>query len=201
MKKIHQIILLIGLVGCSKDSLENQLKINHWENIEGQRWVKTVESAPFVATTFCKVENSNEYLDLVLDLDLNEFSYRIECPSDTIHNYPNSIINKGIYYEEFKLNYENKTVIRNKNLSAILFYPEQGVSVTDYTDYIENISFDDTGDIQFTCEYNYETDEYGEVEGVGKMKCQNDDGLAQAVELFQEFVLSELGLKEDELIK
>ncbi len=163
MKRLQKVmglgVLAICLCSCADTSVEEVLTENGW-TAEDARWVKTEMAEPFINTTACQVEHVETPVAFTLDPTAYTFTYRVECPSETMHEYPESKLNQGTYYEEFVLNYEEKTLTRTKNLSSFLFYPEANTEYVSETDVIETVSVNETGEPIFICFYHYEDGRY-----------------------------------------
>ncbi len=182
--RIGLLVLLMGvsLTGCS--SLESKLTSKNWAETEENVWQLETEEAQYV-----------------LNLDEHTFSY---VDKDYAHyGHP-----EGIYedepYTEFIVNFEQKTVVRKKNRSLYTYHTlyEGELAFIISNTHAENEERAPEGysDLIFVCEYHYDTKEFGLLEDSDEqMRCERPRELEEAYTVFEEIVINELGVSEEEL--
>ena len=182
--RIGLLVLLMGvsLTGCS--SLESKLTSKNWAETEENVWQLESEEAQYV-------------------LDLNEHIFSYVDEKNVPIGHP-----EGIYedepYTEFTVNFEQKTVVRIKNRSLYSYYTVYRGELSGMLDptYAENEEPAPEGysDLIFVCEYHCDTKEFGLLEDSDEqMRCERPRELEEAYTVFEEIVINELGVSEEEL--
>ncbi len=178
------LVLLMGvsLAGCS--SLESKLTSKNWTETEENVWQLETEEAQYI-----------------LNLDEHTFSYVDE--NNVPIGHP-----EGIYedepYTEFIVNFEQNTVVRKKNRSLYsyhtLYEGELAYLLSDANAENEEPAPEGYSDPIFVCEYHYDTKEFGLLEDSSEqMRCERPRELEEAYTVFEEIVINELGVSEEEL--